>query len=52
MSDAGRARVIVATHDTLGKRWLMIEDALPLLFTDNETNAQKLYGRANASTFV
>ena len=52
VSDAGRARVIVATHESLGKRWLMIEDALPLLFTDNETNAQKLYGRANPSAFV
>jgi hypothetical protein len=45
-------RVIVAAHELLGKRWLLIEDALPLLFTDNETNAQKLFGRANASAAV
>jgi hypothetical protein len=51
VSDKG-PRTIVAVHEALGKRWLMIEDGLPLLFTDNETNAQKLYGRANASAAV
>ena len=43
-------------HATLGRYFLEVEPgpegAPPLLFTENETNAARLYGGANASPFV
>ncbi|MEP7326984.1 MAG: glucosidase, partial [Gemmatimonadota bacterium] len=51
-ADTGSIR---ASHATLGKFRLDIESsgAEPeLLFTDNETNQQRLFGSANASLFV
>ena len=35
---------IEAEHDTLGLRWLVAEGAPELLFTDNDTNLERLYG--------
>jgi len=43
--------VIEASHPTLGSRWLYCEPQ-ELLFTDNETNYQRLYGIENASPYV
>src|SRR4051812_25194695 len=45
-------QVIVARHDELGERFLYLENDAPLLFTDNETNTERLFGRPNASPFV
>ena len=45
-------RVIAASHPDLGERWLYVEGAVPLLFTENETNAERLFGTANATPFV
>ena len=46
--------VVVATHPDLGQRWLYCERATPtdLLFTDNDTNYQRLFGVGNASAYV
>jgi len=41
-------RVIAATHRTLGRRWLYVDGDLPLLFTENETNTERLFGKPNA----
>jgi len=45
-------RVIAASHVTLGDRWLYIDGDAPLLFTENETNNQRLFGTQNAGPFV
>jgi hypothetical protein len=36
----------------LGKRWLYCDDATELLFTENDTNTQRLFGSTNSSRFV
>ncbi|MGL4620839.1 MGH1-like glycoside hydrolase domain-containing protein [Chroococcidiopsis sp.] len=43
---------IEATHSTLGKRWLYCQNGGKLLFTDNETNHQKLFEVSNTSPYV
>ena len=40
---------ITATHWDLGQRYLYAENAGQLLFTNNETNAKKLFGSSNGS---
>ena len=45
-------RLIAATHPDLGERWLYVDGDVPLLFTENETNNQKITGTPNASPFV
>jgi hypothetical protein len=53
MIDAPRGlRTIVVTHETLGSRWLYCEGDPQLLFTENETNTQRLFNTPNASPFV
>src|SRR5207248_6183771 len=42
----------VATGSAIGKRWLYCEGTPPLLFTENETNNERLYGTANTSPYV
>ncbi|MEB3357756.1 MAG: glucosidase [Synechococcales bacterium] len=44
--------VIEAQHPMLGDRWLYCEGAVPILFTENETNYQKLFGVKNPSPYV
>lgn len=44
--------IIEADHPTLGKRWLYVEGSVELLFADNETNNQRLFGTENTSPFV
>ena len=36
-------------HDTLGMRWLVAEGSPELLFTDNDTNFERLWGAPNES---
>jgi hypothetical protein len=43
---------VVARQDSLGGYRLTCEGAPELLFSENETNAQRLYGVANASPYV
>jgi len=45
-------RVIQAEHATLGPYWLGLEGEAPVLFTENETNAERLWGVANATPYV
>jgi hypothetical protein len=62
-ADAARPRLepdagggVHASHDRLGDRWWYVEadgDATPdLLFTENDSNAARLFGAGNASPFV
>ena len=44
--------VIQATHDALGDYWLQCEGAKELLFTENESNASRLWGQPNATPYV
>ena len=44
--------VIQATHHELGEYWLHCDGAPELLFTENESNAQRLWGQPNASPYV
>ena len=49
---AGNFRSIRAQHPLLGDYYLYCEDAGELLFTENETNHQRLYGAPNATPYV
>jgi hypothetical protein len=44
--------VIRATHHELGEYWLYCDGATELLFTENESNAQRLWDQPNASAYV
>jgi len=50
--------IIEAAHPTLGQRWFCcnglegIDNPPPLLFTDNETNSERLFGQKNGSPYV
>ncbi|MEU5000507.1 glucosidase [Streptomyces sp. NPDC021622] len=44
--------VIRTTHGELGSHELHFEGDVPLLFTENETNHERLFGSANASPYV
>jgi hypothetical protein len=53
------SNIIEAEHPDLGKRWLVcahhkirVNSHLPLLFTENETNCQRLFGIKNNSNYV
>jgi hypothetical protein len=43
---------VAAEHEALGARWLHCQGAPELLFTENETNTERLFGTPNASAFV
>jgi hypothetical protein len=45
-------KAIRLDHWLRGRRWLLCEGEPDLLFTENETNAQRLYGVLNASPYV
>ena len=44
--------LIRADHPELGSYWLACEGVPPLLFTENETNAERLWGLRNGSLYV
>src|SRR5579884_1708366 len=44
--------IIKAEHPHSGQRWLYCEGMPPLLFTENETNTQRLYGSPNKTPYV
>jgi hypothetical protein len=46
------ARIVEAVHPELGTRYLFAEAADAALFTENETNAERLFGTASAAPFV
>jgi len=45
-------RVICASSAQLGDRWLYVKGAVPLLFTENETNNERIFGKPNSSPYV
>ena len=51
LRQAGPATVQV-THPDLGDYWLQGDGAPELLFTENESNAERLWGQPNASPYV
>jgi hypothetical protein len=44
--------VVKATHVKLGERYLYYDDKSPLLFTENETNMERIFGVASRSHYV
>ncbi len=46
------SQVIVARHPDLGERYLYCETGCELLFTENETNTERIFGTPNASPYV
>ncbi len=44
--------MIAASHPDIGRRYFYCEGAPDLLFTENETNTERLFGTPNASPFV
>ncbi|MGC1684639.1 MAG: hypothetical protein WA734_03390 [Candidatus Acidiferrales bacterium] len=52
LSGPAGIEVIELEQPDYGKRWLLIQGAPELLFTENETNAKRLYGAQNRTPFV
>lgn len=44
--------LVEASHETLKERWLYCEGLTELLFTENETNNERLFGVPNPSPYV
>ncbi|GAB1538195.1 glucosidase [Scytonema sp. NUACC21] len=44
--------IIEVAHPSLGKKWMYFEGETELLFTENETNTEKLYDFPNTSAHV
>jgi len=45
-------RLVRAAHHELGEYWLACEGVPELLYTENESNAQRLWGVENRAPFV
>jgi hypothetical protein len=43
---------VYTTHPQLGDMWLYLDGNAPLLFTENETNNERLFGGRNSGPFV
>ena len=52
LADTGACGVVKATDAALGDRYLYCEGNVTLLFTENETNTQRIFGVANRSPYV
>ena len=50
--EAPDVRLVHAQHHALGDYWLACEGAPELLFTENESNAQRLWGTQSRTPFV
>ncbi|MBI4750280.1 MAG: glucosidase [Acidobacteria bacterium] len=48
----GTTSVVEVNHPYYGKRWLYCEDSPELLFTENDTNVQRLYNAQNPTPYV
>ena len=46
------SQAVAASHADLGERYLYFEGDIPLLFTENETNNERLFGTVNPSPYV
>src|SRR5262245_59285404 len=45
-------QTVAASHPELGERYLYCDRAVPWLFTENETNTERLFNRSNPSPYV
>jgi hypothetical protein len=52
LPDSEACSVVKATHDALGDHYLYCEGNTTLLFTENETNTQRIFGVPNRSPYV
>jgi hypothetical protein len=52
LASASAGGVVLADEPTLGKRYLYCEGEAPLLFTENETNAQRVFREKNKAPYV
>ena len=52
VADAAAWRSVHVAHYDMADRWLLCEGAPELLFTENETNFQRLYGAPNHGPYV
>jgi hypothetical protein len=50
--NASGVRIVAASHESLGGVFLYCEGEVPLLFTENETNNQRIFGTSNDSPYV
>ena len=48
----GGPQSIAAAHESLADRWLLLDRAVPVLFTNNETNTERIFALPNASPYV
>jgi hypothetical protein len=46
------SQAIAASHPAFGERHLVVDRAAPFLFTENETNEARVFGRPNSSPYV
>ncbi len=51
-ADPSGLSVITVSHPELGVRYMSCEGEVPLLFTENETNMERLFHQANRSPYV
>ena len=52
VDDVYGSRAVAAAHSQLGDRYLYCEGDVPLLFTENDTNNERIFGTPNASPYV
>jgi hypothetical protein len=52
VSGPNGTQLVAASHPDLGERYLYAEGDIPLLFTENETNNERIFGTPNASPYV
>ena len=45
-------QVVAASHTDLGNRYLYCEGQVPVLFTENETNNERIFGKPNTTRYV
>ena len=50
--DTSGASVVAAAHPELGERWLYCDGAPPLLFTENDTNGERVFNTPSAGPYV
>jgi hypothetical protein len=51
-ADFKGAAVVAADESRYGKRWLLVENAPEMLFTENETNFQRVFGFPDKNPYV
>src|SRR3954447_21574922 len=52
LGDDNRLAVVHAVEHELGDRYLLCDSDVPLLFTENGTNTQRIFGAPNATPYV